>query len=193
MTEPFPQLFCTHAPFVWRVLRRYGVREQDLEDACQEVFLVVHRRQGDFEGRSSLRTWLYGIARKVASGSRRTLRSTPLAEALELESKVSALESDPEADLDRNRKLHWLNTALGQIDENQREVFVLYELESLTLAEVGEAVGCNETTALYRLEAARDKLRRALKRRAMTRGRSATVSPVEPGGSAPRAKEGGAR
>ncbi|MFT3921850.1 MAG: sigma-70 family RNA polymerase sigma factor [Myxococcales bacterium] len=176
MTEHFPQLFRTHAPFVWRVLRRYGVREQDLEDACQEVFLVVHRRQGDFEGRSSLRTWLYGIARKVASGSRRTMRPTASAEALEFESNLPVSESDPEADLDRNRTLLWLNTALGEIDEDQREVFVLYELEYLTMAEVAEAVGCNETTALYRLEAARDKLRRALKRRALARTYSAPTN-----------------
>jgi hypothetical protein len=49
----FRALFRAHAAFVWRVLRRHGVREADLEDVCQEVFMVVHRRLGEFEGRST--------------------------------------------------------------------------------------------------------------------------------------------
>jgi RNA polymerase sigma-70 factor (ECF subfamily) len=177
VSEEFAQLFRAHAPFVWRVLRRYGVREQGLEDACQEVFLVVHRRHAEFAGRSSLRTWLYGIARKVAAGSRRAQRVTSTERAAELNDAV--LDADPEADLDRTRSLHWLNAALAELDEDKREVFVLYELEFLTLAEVAEAVSCNETTALYRLEAARTQLRRAMKRRAVVGSRLPSATPKE--------------
>jgi RNA polymerase sigma-70 factor (ECF subfamily) len=168
VSEDFAQLFRTHAPFVWRVLRRYGVRAEELEDACQEVFLVVHRRYAEFQGRSSLRTWLYGIARKVAANARRARRELQ-AEGAHLPMEA-VLDADPEAALDRTRSLQWLNAALGTLDEDKREVFVLYELEFLTLAEVADAVSCNETTALYRLEAARTQLRRAMKRRALIGG-----------------------
>ena len=56
---------------VWRGLRRLGVPERSLEDAAQDVFLIVHRRANDFEGRSSVRTWIYGIAVRVAKDYRR--------------------------------------------------------------------------------------------------------------------------
>src|SRR5207302_10408961 len=75
--EPVPSLsevFRQYAPFVWRALRRLGVPESDVEDVCQEVFVVVHRKLGDFEGRSSLRTWIYGICTRTASDYRRSGR-----------------------------------------------------------------------------------------------------------------------
>ena len=62
----FEQMFDTYAPFVWRVLRRLGVRGPDIEDVCQEVFLVVHRRLPEFRRRSSFRTWIYGISTNLA-------------------------------------------------------------------------------------------------------------------------------
>ena len=65
--EAFTGLFREHAPYVWRVLRRLGVAEADVEDACQEVFLVVHRRAESFDGTSSVKTWIYGICVRVAS------------------------------------------------------------------------------------------------------------------------------
>ena len=64
-------IFREHAPYVWRVLRRMGVREADVEDVTQEVFVVVHRRLPEFEGRSAMRTWIYGICLRVASDHRR--------------------------------------------------------------------------------------------------------------------------
>src|SRR4051794_30246840 len=60
-----------HGAFIWRVVRRLGVRPADLEDVCQEVFVIVHRKLPGFAHRSSLRTWLYGIAVRCASDHRR--------------------------------------------------------------------------------------------------------------------------
>src|SRR3954469_17470883 len=71
---PFQEVFVQHGRFVWRTLRYLGVAEADLEDVCQEVFLVVHRRLPEFEGRSSIRTWVYGIALRVASDYRKRAR-----------------------------------------------------------------------------------------------------------------------
>jgi len=63
--------------FVWRNLRRLGVAESALRDSAQEVFLIVHRRLGEFEGRGTLRAWLYSILRRVAADERRWRRRTP--------------------------------------------------------------------------------------------------------------------
>ena len=60
--EPRPsvrQIFDEHARYIWRTLRHLGIPEADAPDLCQEVFVIVHRRLSSFEGRSSLRTWLY--------------------------------------------------------------------------------------------------------------------------------------
>src|SRR6185503_19366824 len=54
------QVFQEHATYAWRALRYCGVAPADLQVACQEVLLVVHRRLPEFEQRSSMRTWVYG-------------------------------------------------------------------------------------------------------------------------------------
>src|SRR5688500_13031343 len=54
----YDRVFRDHAPYVWRVLRRLGVREADMEGASQAVFLAVHRRQAAFDGRCGVKTWL---------------------------------------------------------------------------------------------------------------------------------------
>jgi RNA polymerase sigma-70 factor, ECF subfamily len=66
----FEAVVAEHGPYIWRVLRRLGVRESDVEDVWQETFIVVHRKLGAFEGRSQLRTWLSAIAVRVASDYR---------------------------------------------------------------------------------------------------------------------------
>lgn len=162
----FRSLFLQQAGFVWRVLRRHGIAEQDLEDACQEVFLVVHRRQSDFEGRSSLRTWLYGIAVRVALSLRRRahLRREQLS-ARPPEGQGEALQEQRLADA---RTLTWLQGVLLAMDDEKREAFVLYELEGMTVAELAAATDVPETTALYRLHQAREEVLRKSKRAALS-------------------------
>ena len=70
----FDAVYREHFPFVWRNLRRLGVAESHVEDAAQEVWVVVHRRLREFEGRSSMRTWLFGITMRTASDHRRWRR-----------------------------------------------------------------------------------------------------------------------
>src|SRR5512138_2606481 len=67
----FEEVYRTHFAFVWRSLRRLGIREEDAADAAQEVFIVVHRKLPEFAGRSKLTTWLYGVCFRVASERRR--------------------------------------------------------------------------------------------------------------------------
>src|SRR5688572_18047664 len=69
----FTEVFRQHAPYLWRALLGLGIRSADVDDACQEVLLVVHRKLPEFDGRA-LRTWLYAICLRVASDYRRSAR-----------------------------------------------------------------------------------------------------------------------
>lgn len=158
----FRALFDAHAAFVWRVLARHGVHARDLPDACQEVFVVVHRRLGEFDGQAALRSWLYGIAVRVAQGQRR--RAHRRHELLDAAPPETASEHTPAHDLERSELKRQLERAIAALSDERREVFVLYELENMTMAEVARALGVPENTALYRLYAARDAVRAALVR-----------------------------
>jgi RNA polymerase sigma-70 factor (ECF subfamily) len=147
---------------VWRALQRHGVPERELADACQEVFLVVHRREALFEGRSSVRSWLYGIALRVAMAQRRKAH----ARHEQLTQEPPERPSDPlqERALEQKQRLTWLRGVLAELDPEKREAFVLYELEGLSLAELAAATGVPEGTAVYRLHQAREEVQRMSRR-----------------------------
>jgi RNA polymerase sigma-70 factor, ECF subfamily len=150
----FKSIYTAKAPTVWRTLRRFGVRESELEDVAQEVFVVVHRRLGEFEGRSSLDTWLYGICLRVASDWRRKAyvkRETNLEEAPE---RSHSGETATRHIAMRQARAK-LDEALAQLDDDKRAVFVLFELEQVSMQEVADIVGAPVQTAYARLYAAR--------------------------------------
>lgn len=155
--EPsFRALFDAHVAFVWRVLQRHGVPVRELEDACQEVFLVVHTRLPEFAGRSTLRTWIYGIASRVAlsflrKGYRLRERVGDVPEQVDPADQLSSAQ--------QRQTLGLIEQALEVLAEPKREVFALYELEGMTMAEVALALDIPENTALYRLYGARDEVR----------------------------------
>ena len=155
------EVFREHAPFVWRALRRLGVREADVEDVCQEVFVVVHRRLGDFEGRSSMRTWIYGICVRVASDWRKRahVRREVVTDDVSIPeaapSSGRGLAADPQRELSKREARAILDRILDELDEDKRAVFVLYEIEQLGMNEVAESLACPLQTAYSRLHAAR--------------------------------------
>ena len=140
-------------PFVWRALRRLGVPEADVEDVCQEVFVVVHRKLGDFEGRSSLRTWIYGICARTASDYRRSGRVRR--EVVTDAPPDTAHEGGQHDAVALRQARAKLDRILDTLDDDKRAVFVLYEIEELTMAEVADSLGCPLQTAYSRLHAAR--------------------------------------
>lgn len=160
---PFKELFDAHAAFVWRVLRRHGVPLRELDDACQEVFLVVFRRLPEFEGRSSLRTWIYGIAVRVAIALRR--RAFMRRELLSSDTPEAWTSEGPGEAYAEREAQRLLDAALRALPRPKREVFVLYELEGMTIAETASALGVAENTALYRLYGARKEIATWVRRR----------------------------
>jgi RNA polymerase sigma-70 factor (ECF subfamily) len=139
---------------LWRSLRRLGVPEADVEDAAQEAFVVIHRKLPEFEGRSSLKTWIFGICMRVASDWRKRAhirREAPMEEAPE---RTTSGET-PTRQIAMKQARTVLDQALAGLDEDKRAVFVLFELEQASMHEVAEAVGVPLQTAYARLYAAR--------------------------------------
>jgi RNA polymerase sigma-70 factor (ECF subfamily) len=147
------EVFRQHAPFVWRSLRALGVAQADVADVCQEVFVTVHRKLPTFEGRSTLRTWLYGICTRTASDYRR--RAPRRREVLTDDPPDEGTNGGADEAVALRQARRLLNRILDELTEEQRAVFVLYEIEELSMSDVAEALGCPLQTAYSRLSAAR--------------------------------------
>ena len=159
----FAEVYRDYAQYAWRVLRRLGVREADVEDVCQEMFLVVHKKLPKFGQRSSVRTWLYSIALRCASDYRRRAH-VKREEPRRAVDDGAPIDAPQPASLAHREARVLLDQILDALDEPKRAVFVLYELEELPMAEVAEAVGCPLQTAYSRLHAARGEFEAAVKR-----------------------------
>jgi RNA polymerase sigma-70 factor (ECF subfamily) len=157
-------LFRAHFGFVRRVLRRCGVAEADLDDAVQEVFIVVHRRIDDFEGRASETTWLYAVAVRVASTLRRSASRERARREKAGEQMHGAGEADPERELSRQEAGALLDRLLDELDGTKRTVFVLAELEGVPVPEIAQIMDANLRTTHSRLRLARKRFNAALER-----------------------------
>lgn len=150
----FEEVYRDHVGFVWRTLRRFGVAEAELEDAAHEVFLVVHRRLEEFDGAAAITTWLFAIARGIASNRRRgdARRIRRVEHAPE-----PAPAPDPDAHLERRDAAAAVERFLDALPPDQRMVFELFEIEGLKAAEIAEALEANVNTIYTRLRAARQR------------------------------------
>jgi RNA polymerase sigma-70 factor, ECF subfamily len=147
------EVYEAHFDFVWRSARRLGIPSLHLDDVVQEVFLVVHRRLAEFEGRSSLKTWLFGITRRVVRDHRRSARRKPAEPLGAIEPADVASAADARMTKDEEARL--LHALLDELDEEKREVFVLAELEQMSGPEIADALDVNVNTVYARLRAAR--------------------------------------
>jgi RNA polymerase sigma-70 factor (ECF subfamily) len=145
--------------FVWRSLRALGVAPSFLDDAAQEVFLVVHRRVGQFAWRSSLRTWLFGIAYRVAANHRRQTRRR---ETFELPQEVISQELDPHEHAERAEAARFVQAFMETLSQANRAAFIACVLERLTVPEAAEALGVNVNTLYSRVRSLRSKFIEAL-------------------------------
>lgn len=152
------QVYAEHYGFVWRSLRRLGVPDTAVDDAVHDVFVVVARRLGEFEGRAALTSWLFAVAVRVAQHQRRAIaRHERRKEALAREANAPAPPRDEFARHDAVQTLHAL---LDRLDDGLRHVFILMELEQMTGKEVARMLGLEVATTHSRLRLARVKLRR---------------------------------
>ncbi len=166
----FEEIYRAHYDFVWRTLRRMGVSERDVMDAGQKVFIIAHRRLELFDGRSTLKTWLCGIALRVASDYRRS--AVTQREILVAETPAGA-SAEPEQlrRLEARERLVLLDAVLSELPVEQRTVFVLFELEELPGDEIAELLAVPEGTVRSRLRLARRAFSRIVAARSGKLGR----------------------
>jgi RNA polymerase sigma-70 factor (ECF subfamily) len=158
------QIYEHHADFVWRTLRRLGVSEAEARDAAHDVFMIVHQNLERFEGRSSLRTWLFTICRSVARDfRRRERRGARLGSEADVDDEVD-LRADVSRAFEHQEQLAELERILSTMTGEQRNVFILFEIEKLTGEEVAEALSIPLGTVYSRLQLARKAFRAELER-----------------------------
>jgi RNA polymerase sigma-70 factor (ECF subfamily) len=159
--EPFSfdELYGTHADAVWRTLSRLGVEPMYVDDAAQEVFVTAWRKRDSFEHRSSVKTWLTGIAIRVASHHRRSaaLRRTGV-----LDASVPSLAPSPVEDVERREKLALLQQVLSRLSDELRETFVMMEMEGFSAPEASALLGVGVNTLYSRVRLAREAFNAAV-------------------------------
>lgn len=155
------ELHRIYFPTAYAFLRAMGLSATDAEDACQEVFLQIHRSLRQFEGRSDFRTWLYRLCVTQAARSRRRARVLSrlrwlVGEREEAEARTASL------DWDEGQRLKRVQAGLETLSPKHRVVLVLREFEGLPVAEIAAIVGCPEATVWTRLHYARKQFESAL-------------------------------
>ena len=163
ITFHFEEVYREQFSFVWRSAKRLGVRDNALDDVVQEVFVVVHRRLADFEGRSSLKTWLFGITLRIVRDHRRALQRRdpgPPVDPDTLETHVRG----PAEEAEKAEAMQVLHRLLDGMDDERREVFVMAELEQMTMPEIADVLAINLNTAYARLRVARTDFEEGLAR-----------------------------
>ena len=158
----FAAAYREHHAFVWRILRHLGVAPAQLDDRLQDVFLVVYRRWDSYDPASSMRSWLYGICRRVAADGRRAERRS--------ERRLQAVAppspaAGPEQAVAQAEAADFVDDFLAGLDPERREVFVLAEVEYLSAPDIAAATGVKLNTVYSRLRVARELFARAVERR----------------------------
>jgi RNA polymerase sigma-70 factor (ECF subfamily) len=158
----FDELFVAHYGFVCRALQSMGVDAASVEDLAQDVFVVLHRRVGDYDARRDVRSWLWGIARRVASMHERT--------SFRAQRKLRAIPDPPtprrpDERVELREDAEFVREVLAAMPDEQREVFVLTEIESMSAPQIAEALGLKLNTVYSRLRTARERFKEAVARR----------------------------
>jgi RNA polymerase sigma-70 factor (ECF subfamily) len=158
------EIYAEHFEFVWRNACRMGVAESSREDVVQEVFVVAVRRLAEFEGRSSVRTWLYGILVRVAAEHRRQERQRSTKESAAAAETVRTIDESATDAITRREATRVVDEILAEMDEEKRTMFVLVDLEEMSVPEAARGLEINLNTAYARLRAARTHFADAVKR-----------------------------
>jgi len=153
-------LYRENFEFVWRNARRLGCGDDWIDDAVHEVFLVASRRLGEFEGRSSHRTWLFAITLRMVQRMQRdrTLRQRRVTEYVRQQpTAVGNAASESE-------RAQYLRYLLRLLPEAQRVVLILAELEGFTTSEIASTLAIPAGTVHSRLRAAKQRLAEVIER-----------------------------
>jgi RNA polymerase sigma-70 factor (ECF subfamily) len=164
--------------FVWRQVRRLGVRDGDADDAAQQVFLVAARKLEQIR-EGCERSFLYQTALRVSSDYRRSSKRRYESSLSDLSDQQNRDDHQPSTDelLDLRRARQRLDAVLDQLPLELRAVFVLHELEQTTMADIAELLNLPSGTVASRLRRARQQFYDLLER---SQGRRRPLTGAEP-------------
>jgi RNA polymerase sigma-70 factor, ECF subfamily len=171
--DAFGRLVGIHERMVFNLATRLLGDSEEARDLSQEVFLQVYRHLDRFEGRSSLKTWIYRIVvnhchnRRRFWHRRRVEKSCPIedmtpADEARAAASRSQVDSDPFAQLDRSERAQRVQAALLEVPFHHRTVLILREVEGLSCEAIAMTLGLPEGTVKSRLARAREALRSRL-------------------------------
>lgn len=163
-----------YGEFVFRTLSRLGVPSQALDDATQDVFVILHRRRASYQQGAPIRAWLFGISRHVARKHRGKARA--IEHGADGTGPGHACDSFLSDNVAVGEAAAFVEKFLASLDESKRDVFVLAEIESIPVVEVAGMLGIKLNTVYSRLRLARKRFATALLRR-HTREQRCLVSP----------------
>jgi RNA polymerase sigma-70 factor (ECF subfamily) len=155
------KLFDQHAEFLLRMVRRVSGSQDRADDVVQRVFLIAHQKRDTLRDHPQIRGWLYQVAMNVIRHERRSLsRRLRLAGALKEEPSTDTAEPT-EARFEAAEQSARVRACIAKLPMEQREVFVLYELEELRGGEIATMLQLPENTVWSRLRLARTRFKRA--------------------------------
>jgi RNA polymerase sigma-70 factor, ECF subfamily len=154
----FRALYEHFLPLVGRWVTRLGIPQEALDDVVQEIFLTIYGKIGQFEGRSPLRSWVFGVTIRVTRNFRRKRTTGPAGEDGPIDAVADDV-GDPEAVAEQTEALTLLQQILNELDVEKREVFVLAELEQLSAPEIATLLEISSNTVASRLRLAREEVR----------------------------------
>lgn len=160
----FDEVYERYLPFVWRVLRTLELPSWAIDDGVQEVFVVVHRRLCEFEGRSDIRTWLFRVATWVAANERRRVKANAPHDSVD--EGIPDEADGPFEVAVRSETIRTLERVLDRMDSEKRMILVLMDIEEMKATEVAELFDVNVNTVYSRLRLAREQFRRLFEVRA---------------------------
>jgi len=162
---PFADIYREYFDFVWTAVRRLGVEPGAADDVVQEIFIVIHARVDTVQHPESLRSWVYGVIRRVVSHYHRAQRAKLAATASFEGHPDSLFPRTPFDQGEQTARIRMLREVLEELDAPKREVFMMAELEELTVPEIAEILRIPLNTAYSRLRAARQQFEAAVSTR----------------------------
>ncbi|HEY3594264.1 MAG TPA: sigma-70 family RNA polymerase sigma factor [Polyangiaceae bacterium] len=162
-------IYAKWANFVWLTLQRLGVRYDDLEDVCHDVFVIAHRKLPEFDKRTQVNAWLFGICVRVAANYRRRahIRLEQASGSLNQEDgpNVAAPEwTHPDQEFVRRETRARVEAIFDRMDLPKRAVFLMFEVEGLSCKQIAEQLGLPIGTVYSRLHAARQYVLQEIER-----------------------------
>lgn len=166
----FSRLVEAYSAPIYRLALKILGNQQDAEDVLQETFIKAYRHLGEFEGRSRISTWLY----RIASNEALMLLRRRHPEAISVDEDVQTTDGEqepveiadwcclPEEELLTTESRDYLDHAIDTLSPNLKVVFLLRDIEGLSVREAAEALHISEAAVKTRLLRARLQLREEL-------------------------------